>query len=313
MNVERLFVFVGMLSCLVGCLQTRGENVASAVPKTNALELADFPADAPARPLQLLFIHHSCGGQWLAAKGPPIGTNEIYLSHPNGGDLRARLERENYRVHEASYGSRIGENTDLFDWLPKFHAEMDPMLSCAFQDTRLSEAENQIVVFKSCFPNNAFVSEGVPPGTPAGPELTLWNARAAYDCLLIEFQKRPDILFVCVTAPPLAPKLSPQPWWHRWLHGGKSQADESVKSAALAREFNHWLAAPDGWLKNYDLTNVVVFDYYDILTGRGLSNFSIYPTGDGYDSHPNHDGNQAATDALIPFLNQAVRRAGLSH
>src|ERR1041384_6496667 len=68
-------------------------------------------SDAPLqKPLDLLFIHHSCGGQLFAAPGANQGTNCIYTSHPNGGGLRARLEQNSYRVHEASYESRIGQN-----------------------------------------------------------------------------------------------------------------------------------------------------------------------------------------------------------
>ena len=164
--------------------------------------------------MRLLFIHHSCGGQLLATPGPDAGTNCIYQSNPNGGGLQSRLEKNSYEVHEASYGSRVGENTDLFDWPGKFRDQMDQVLSCDFQDTNYSDGRrNEIVVFKSCFPNNNFASAGAPPGNAEGPDLTLWNAKAAYAALLDEFRKHPKVLFVCVTAPPLAPKTPPQPLW----------------------------------------------------------------------------------------------------
>jgi hypothetical protein len=65
------------------------------------------------------------------------------------------------------------------------------------------------------------------------------------------------------------------------------------------------------WLAGYDGVNVVVFDYYDVLTGGGLSNLSAYPTGNGSDSHPSRAGNEAAAAAFAPFLNRAMRRAGV--
>jgi hypothetical protein len=68
----------------------------------------------------------------------------------------------------------------------------------------------------------------------------------------------------------------------------------------------------DGWLKDSGLTNVVVFDYYDLLTDHGTSDLSRYPTDNGNDSHPSHEGNVKATEAFVSFLNRAVRRAGLS-
>lgn len=82
----------------------------------------------------------------------------------------------------------------------------------------------------------------------------------------------------------------------------------SAKSGVLARDFNNWLSGSEGWLKGYGGRNVVVFNYYDVLTDGGASNFSRYPTGDGSDSHPSREGNEKAAKAFVPFLNQAVRR-----
>lgn len=283
---------------------------------TNVVQRADlsgFAVSPPSKPLDLLFIHHSCGGQLLAAPGGEDGANCILRTHPNGGGLRALLEQNSYRVHEASYGSRLGQQTDVFDWLPKFRNEMHKILSCDLQDTSYANGrQNQIVIFKSCFPNNLFRSEGMAPGNPSGPELTVWNAKAAYSALLNEFQKSPGVLFVCVTAPPLAPKAPPQPVWKQLAKKVLRRPDGLPVSAPLARQFNNWLGSTDGWLKNYTMNNVVVFDYYDILTGRGRSDFSVYPTANGFDSHPSSAGNSEAAKALVPLLNRAVRRAKLA-
>jgi len=277
------------------------------------LDLSGFAATPPARPLDLLFIHHSCGGELLAGPGPEDGTNCILRTHPNGGGLRALLQQNSYRVHEASYGSRVGQQTDVFDWLPKFSRQMDQILSCDLQDNLYANGRrNQIVVFKSCFPNNLFQSEGVAPGNPTGPELTVWNAKAAYAALLDEFRKSPDVLFVCVTAPPLAPKAPPQPLWKQLLKKVLRRPNSLPLSGPLARQFSDWLSSTDGWLKNYTLKNVVVFDYYDVLTGHGRSNFSVYPTGSGFDSHPSSAGNTEAAKVLVPLLNRAVHRADLT-
>ena len=281
--------------------------------QTKPMDLSRYPEAAPKQPLHLLFIHHSCGGQLLASFGAVQGAGCIYRTHPNGGGLRARLEQNAYRVHEASYGSRIGEHTDVFDWWPKFRDQLEEILTCDSQDIRhAGQCRNRIVVFKSCFPNNDYKSEGRPPGNAAGPELTVWNARAAYLALREEFQKHPEILFVCVTPPPLAPKPPPQPWWKQFAKQALGRSDNRAGSARLAREFNRWLRSPDGWLKDGQPANVAVFDYYAILTGPGASDLSAYPTGDGYDSHPSREGNEKAAELFVPFLNRAVRRAGLS-
>lgn len=92
----------------------------------------------PARRLRLLFIHHSSGGQLLASRGQESSSTRcIFRFHPNGGGLRSLLEQNGYEVHECSYGSEIGENTDLFDWLPKFRTNMDRVLTVDENDRRL--------------------------------------------------------------------------------------------------------------------------------------------------------------------------------
>lgn len=280
---------------------------------TRPLDLSGFAATAPSGRLRLLFIHHSCGGQLLAAPGADVGTNCIYFSHPNGGGLRAALEASSYEVHEVSYGSRAGEQTDIFDWPAKFRDQMEQILTCDSQDSLFTDGRrNQIVVFKSCYPNNLFTAMGAPPGDPRGPELTVWNAKAAYTALLEEFRKYPKVLFVCVTAPPLAPKGPPQSRWKQWAGKALGWKNPWAPSAPLAVEFNHWLSDAGGWLKDSGLANVVVFDYYQILSGKGGSGFSDYSTGNGYDSHPSQEGNRKAAEAFVPFLNRAARRAGLT-
>ena len=283
--------------------------------RRNTMDLSPFSAEPPGRPLALLFLHHSVGGQLLADEGPPVGHHSIYATHPNGGGLRGLLARSGYDVHEASYGSRFGERTDLFDWLPKMRDHLDRIVRIAHQDEMLpGAAHNQIVVFKSCFPNSRFLGEGEPPGDPQGPELTLSNAKATMRALLPVLGRRPDVLFVYVTAPPQAPRVAPVPAW-RWVAKkvlGRSHDVAALRrSGALARRFNAWLQAPDGWLAGYAHRNVVVFDYWEILTGGGRSNLLTYTNGQGYDAHPSAEGNRRAAGAFVELLNRAVRRAGL--
>src|SRR5512140_2623692 len=135
---------------------------------------AEIEGANPGRRVPMLFIHHSCGGQLLAPEGPDKGDNCVYESHPSGGDLRAALTAAGYDVHEASYNSVIGNKTDLFDWAPKFSEQMDRVLRVKRQDELLPDGQkNQVVVFKSCFPNNQLVGEGAAPGDAKGPALTV--------------------------------------------------------------------------------------------------------------------------------------------
>ena len=278
------------------------------------LDLSGFSADPPAAPLRLLFIHHSCGGILLADPGEEDGESCIYRSHPEGGGLRRLLEQNGYEVHEASYGSRIGARTDIFDWPAKFRDQMAEILACAGQDRSYpDERRNRIVAFKSCFPNNAVVGAGEPPGRPEGPQLTVANAQAAYRALLPEFAKHPGVLFFCVTAPPEAPGTHRERLWRklvRALQGRPDPASRLRESGLLARRFYIWLRSPEGWLFGDEGRNVVVCDYYDIRPGG--YRLSLYPTRQGFDSHPSRQGNQEAVQAFVPMLNRAVRRAGLS-
>jgi hypothetical protein len=257
-----------------------------------------------------VFLHHSVGEQWLADPEGAAGN-----PHGNGGGLRRALESNGYQVRDATYGSRLGEKTDLFDWLPKFTGHLDEVLRTARQDSSLPEGErSQIVLFKSCYPNSYFKAQGTEPGNPNGPELTVANAKASYRALLQVFARAPETLFVFGTTPPVAgaaPRERLGKVLVKRLLGRPLAAERLIQQARLAREFRDWIVAPDGWLASYALKNVVVFDYYDVLTKHGSSLFLEYASGGGRDSHPNTLGNQAATAEFVPFLNRAVRRMGL--
>jgi hypothetical protein len=268
---------------------------------------ADDPTTAtPAggEPVQLLFIHHSCGGQLMADQGPVVGGEPgsgercIHVSHPNGGGLRTMLEARGYQVNEASYGSIVGEDTDIRHWHAKFKGGMDRILRTKRQDELLPEGvTNQVVAFKSCYPNNAFTGPGVEPGNPDGPELTVANAKAAYRSLLPMFKEHPEVTFIAVTAPPLADrKPVGMKAKVKGMFAGKP------KHAALALEFNRWLADPvNGWLAGYDGGNVAVFDYYGVLADP-QTGYAAYPTQDGQDSHPSSEGNGKAAEAFVKFI-----------
>jgi hypothetical protein len=264
---------------------------------------SDLSADPPRKPLSLVFLHHSVGGRWLADAGAKraIG-NEIWTSHPEGGGLRAALEKNNYQVHEASYGSALGDKTDRGDFLPKFRDHLDELLATELNDKKIATGRNQIVLWKECFPNN-FIDD----------DKALAQAQQQMRDLLPVFAAHPDVLFVHVTTPPLAPIVEKEPAWKylaRFLLGKPQPGPRLQKSGPLARKLNDWVAGE--WLKDYPHKNVAVFDLYNLLTDGGKSNFLAYPTGDGSDSHPSRAGNQRATAELVPFLNRAVRRAGLS-
>ena len=293
-----------------------GGDLAESKPDSVAkgVDLSAFPDSPPGRPIHTLFVHHSVGGALLADQGPEKGQSCIWETHPAGGGLRKLLGAQGYAVHEASYDSALGNDTDLFHWLPKFSGNMDKLLRIKHQDAALEgDAKNEIVAFKSCFPNNQLTGAGEAPGDAAGPQLTVWNVKATMSALLPIFEKHPNVLFVYLTAPAVAPRADRMPLYRSIVRAikGRSEPGWTAKQAGWARELNNWMVSPDGWLKDYKGKNVVVFDYYDVLTGDGASNLSAYATKDRSDSHPSGEGHKKAAERFVPFLNRAVRRAGL--
>lgn len=318
--MKRRFILggLGLLALGGGSLLRVDQGPPPALPgpsRARPMDLSGFSPAPPASPLRLLFLHHSVGGQLFAPEGPHRETsNSIYVSSPNGGDLRRKLEAEGYEVHEASYGSVVADRTDLFDWPGKFRDQMERILRTDHQDATYTDGRtNRIVMFKSCYPNSELVGPGTAPGNPAGPALTVENAKAALRSLLPLFAAHPDVLFVYVTAPPVAPDFVPEravAYVAKKLLGRPVRRDQLARSGVYARELDAWVVGTNGWLAGYRGRNVVVFDYYGELADP-RSGLSRYPSAP-FDSHPSAEGNRRAAALFVPFLNRAVRRAGLS-
>lgn len=302
--LKKFVIITMMCLSLAACKSSEGQE---SIMDVKTMDLSGYSSDKPAEPVHLLFIHHSCGGQLLAGQGDPAGDNCIYETHPNGGGLRKLLQENNYIVHEASYGSLIGDKTDICDWNAKFRDHMDKILVCGNQDEFFTDGtKNRIVMFKSCFPNNWIESDGAEPGNPDSCDQAAANYKAAYRSLMNYFSKQPETLFVVLTAPALA---KPGAGIKSFIKSIIRPRSSIGNVGRRARKFNNWLKDDkNGWLKDYELNNVVVFDYYDILTGSGNSNWSMYPSGPS-DSHPTSEGNSLAAREFVPFLNKALHRS----
>jgi len=293
--------------------------------------LADNPAP-PASPVKLIFIHHSSGGNWLADSD----TNGA------GGDLAEALMNNNYYVSATNYGwgpDSIGDRTDIGHWWDWFRGTSSSVYTAVlyteynkniggFGDwPRLATdpgGENQIILFKSCYPNSALGGSPTDPATlgdnpmrgawAGDSSYTVANAKGIYNDLLVYFATRQDKLFIVITAPPLI------------------QSATNATQAANARALNDWLV--NDWLDAYPHNNVAVFDYYNVLTSNGgnintndlgsatgnhhrwwnsavqhihtvNNNYAAYPNGD---SHPNFAGNQKATAEFVQLLNVYYHR-----
>jgi hypothetical protein len=293
--------------------------------------LPGSPTSPPTQPVKLIFLHHSSGENWLS---------------DNNGGLGVALRDNNYFVSDTNYGwgpvaregsKPIGTYTDIGDWWtwfngPKSAEIMNAVYAESGQHASYSRlktdpgGKNQIVMFKSCYPNSNLrgnADDPVPPidtnplkGVDSGSKYhTVANAKGIYIDLLPYFQQHPDTLFVVVTAPPLS----------------------SAKYSANARAFNQWLV--NDWLKDYPHKNVAVFDFYNVLTTNGGStktndldketgnhhrwwqnavqhtvdtsggthDTTAYASASG-DDHPSKAGNQKATTEFVPLLNLAYNR-----
>lgn len=301
-------ILLSMVAWLMTVSCFSHERTETVMSQVKPLDLSPYSSAPPAKPVHLLFIHHSTGGQLLADKGPDAGKDCIYTTNPNGGGLRRLLEENNYIVHEASYGSQVGDKTDVCDWNRKFENQMDKVLTCRNQDESFTQGEkNGIVMFKSCFPNSWIDAEGTEPGDPDSPMKTTANYKAVYRAILGNFQQQPDTLFVVVTAPPNA--MSTMGRVKLLVKSIIRKSDSYETLGNRVRGFNNWLKdTENGWLKDYRLNNVVVFDYYDVLTNYGESDWSLYGSNGGSDSHPDSVGNAKAAAEFVPFLNRAYSR-----
>ena len=253
-------------------------------------------AAPPDKTVKLVFIHHSCGENWLA---------------DGNGNLGKTLDQNNYFVSDTNYGwgpDSIGDSTDITDWPRWFTgSESKAYLNALYRESGQHSAftrrkkdpggENRIVMFKSCFPNSNL--RGRPNDPPQrGEGLSVSNAKAIYNDLLTYFKTRPDKLFIAITAPPVQDRTF----------------------SANARAFNRWLV--NDWLKDYSGDNVAVFDFYNVLTGPGNHhrfrsgriehvaadgrNTLYYPSNG--DDHPSHKGNRKATDEIVPLINVYYHR-----
>lgn len=250
----------------------------------------------PENSVQLIFIHHSTGENWLS---------------DDNGQLGMALQNNNYSVSDTNYGwgpDSIGDRTDIGNWWEWFRGpDSDDYLATLYQESEQnseysrifpgSGEENVIIMFKSCFPNSALdgnasdtppsISKNNLKGESSDSEYhTIANAKGIYIDILKYFETQQDKLFIVITAPPL----------------GRNST--SAQQSNNAREFNNWLTSE--WLENYEYDNVAVFDFYDVLTDHGRSNYLEF-SDDPWDDHPSQEGNRNATEEFIPFLNDAYQ------
>lgn len=305
-------------------------------------------------PVKLLFIHHSVGGYWLAHDNGglvnELNKNNYYVNDVTYGweppvindifvnKVKRKVLSKLGMANKGVYG--IGDRTDIGqmpDWF--LGPDSGLIMKSLYAENRVTDnfgvhknstssnplsnpdilAENQIIIFKSCFPNTLLRGNANDPasqlkspvrGFIAGSEEhTVANAKRVFNDLLAYFESRPDKFFIIVTPPPCA---------------------ELPENGLIARGFCNWLV--HDWLKenNYSLNNIIVFDLFNVLTsGKGPkqndaneelgnhhriwkgqvqhivqhnNNLLFYQKVSG-DDHPTAAGLQKATREFVPLLN----------
>lgn len=222
-------------------------------------------------PYKMIFLHHSVGQGILIQ-----------------GGLRDSLLEMGIFVRGATYGDEIGEQTDMCNWLPKFQDNMKQILGFKYHSNNYysDDESNDIVMFKSCFPNSDITEEGSLPGDPFSRIRTLANYKATFEGLKEVIQRYPEKLFIYLTAPPLV------------------RESTTPGNAGRAREFNAWLMRE--FLPRYGqelgVNNFFIFDLFDLLADKDNCLKQEFRQKNKNDSHPNLLANQTAATKLMEFL-----------
>ncbi len=269
-----------------------------------------FAPEIPAAEINdLIFIHHSCGENWLNSGLHDALLAKQYVDERNDITYGTVLPPDPGRP--ASLGDVPGDNTNMAHWILWFNDYLGQV-----KQHDCGNGTNRIVLFKSCFPTSDIWDDGTEPGDPFPEDQTLANYRAVYrhpdgpgrkytheerEYLPLEdiFARHPEILFIPVTAPPL-------------VYNGTDDAN-----AHRARLFNNWLK--NDWLASYNkahpaLKNVAVFDWFNLLANAdnaasGPNRLKAAYGGLGDDSHPNDSANAASITAFATGMNNFIDAA----
>jgi len=272
-NIIISVFLVGLSGCAMGNLFSDSDD-----PAVNT--------NPPVDTVRINFTHHSTGSDWIASWKGHLGTE---------------LNNNNFYVSETDYGWSdpgydIGSHTDTTDWPTWFTDSIMPHVyanTSHYDYTNVISSpggENEIIMFKSCYPNSEVGS-------------SISDEKGIYNGLLSYFSAHRDKMFVLVIPPP----------------------EIEISSAALTRELSNWLAdRENGWLSAYAYDNVYAFDYYNVLTDPnnhhriGSDGTEEHIVSDspvdaahpdelyyytGSDSHPLAAGQQKATEEFLPLLN----------
>ena len=159
----------------------------------------------------LVFLHHSCGSNWLSNSLNDALLAKDYIDERNDITYGTGPGARRGPARVAGLGTP-GNSTNMNHWVPWFNDYLGGVKSYGCAD-----GVNQIVMFKSCYPISNVGSEGTEPGDPFsgtqslvnyksvyrhpdGAGNTYTNAGASYQPLEDIFAENPNTLFISVTS-----------------------------------------------------------------------------------------------------------------
>jgi len=225
---------------------------------------------AVGRPIRILFMHHSTGGNLIQQGGVRDGLtalgyefwdhgyNEEGLSGPDGSPTGT-----DFAVPD--------DNTNPDGWAAIFAQPVtDPPTN-----TLSTMLGYDVILFKSCFPTSDITDEEM-----------LVDYERYYLSIRDVIDRHPDKLFVAFTPPPLVPGAT------------------SLENAARAKRWAAYLAS-DEYGKGHP--NLAVFDFFSLLADRD-GYLRVEYRSDESDSHPNDLANRTIGPVLVRFVRDAIER-----
>lgn len=220
--------------------------------------------------LNLIFIHHSVGENWLNA-----GLNQM-------------LNDSNIHVADTYYGWReMGDRTDTADWpdwfnddvMPSVYSELGNMTG--YNTIAPADGENTIIMFKSCFPNSDVGN-------------SIEDEKKIYLSLLDYFEKHQDKMFVLITPPPMQSISHPEKTRElvNWLVSENGWRSGYEGNNLFVFDFYNVLTAKDN--------HHMLVDGKEAHIVESSSNTLYYDSWG--DDHPSDAGSQKAAEEFVPLL-----------
>ena len=223
---------------------------------------------ALAQTTRILFLHHSTGENLIEEGDVRDGLAALgyeFFDHGYNDDGLRLADGS----HTGSHFDVPGDNTDPDGFADIFEQPLNNPPDNTFSHMM----EYDVIAFKSCF-----------PASNIGDDAQLAQYHEYYLSIRDRMDQFPGKLFVVLTPPPQVPN--------------NSDSEESAR----ARSFANWLKSEE-YLAGR--TNVVVFDFFDLLAGEDGFLRREYRI-DRNDGHPNERANREIGPVFVDFIDQAI-------